>query len=65
VLARAKILEGRNATVYHLPEALEELKSNGAIYVKDKVVVEGKVITAEGPGEARGFSNAIVGALAG
>lgn len=65
VLAKAKILEGKNATVYFLPEALEELKSNGAVYVKDKVVVEGKVITAEGPKEARGFGNAIAGALAG
>ncbi len=65
VLARAKILEGKNATVYHLPQALEELQSNGAVYVKDKLVVEGNVITAEGPNEAREFSNAIAGALAG
>jgi protease I len=65
VLARAKLLEGRNATVYHLPEAIEELKTAGARYVKDKLVVDGKLIMAEGPAEARSFSNALVAALAG
>jgi protease I len=65
VLAKAKLLEGRNATVYYLPEAIEELKTAGARYVKDKLIVDGKLIMAEGPAEARSFSNALVAALAG
>lgn len=64
VLAKAKLLEGRNATVYYLPEAIEELRVGGARYVHDRLVVDGKLIMAEGPAEARSFSNAVVTALA-
>jgi len=64
VLAKANLLEGKNATVYHLPEAIEELINAGARYVGEKLIVNGKVIMAEGPSEARLFSNAIVSALA-
>jgi protease I len=64
VLAKAKLLEGKNATVYHLPEAIEELRSGGAEYVGEKLIVDGKLIMAEGPAEARAFSNAVVTALA-
>ena len=65
VLAKAGILEGRNATVYHLPEAIEALEEAGAAYVKDRLIVDGKLIMAEGPAEARPFARAIVTALAG
>ena len=64
VLAKANLLEGKDATVYYLPEAIEELKSAGARYVSDKLIVDGNLIMAEGPAEARSFSNAIVTALA-
>ena len=64
VLAKAKLLEGREATVYYLPEALDALKSGGATYVDKKLVVDGKLVMAEGPGAVASFSEAIVTALA-
>lgn len=63
VLVRAKLLEGKRATVYYLPEAIEEFRSSGVGYVKDGVVVEGNLITAEGPENVLAFSRAITAAL--
>lgn len=63
VLARAGILDGKRATSYYLPEAIEELRSAGATYVTEDVVVEGRIITAEGPAASDSFSKAIVAAL--
>src|SRR5262245_4832645 len=39
VLAKAKLLAGREATVYYLPEALEELKTAGAKYVAETLLI--------------------------
>ena len=63
VLAKANLLEGRNATVYFLPEAVEELRKAGATYVSEKLIVDGKLIMAEGPTQAGPFAQAIVAAL--
>jgi len=64
VLAKAKLLAGKKATVYFLPQALEELKTGGATYVKDPLIVQDKLILAEGPTESARFGQAISAALA-
>ncbi len=64
VLAKAKLLEGREATVYYLPEALDELKNGGATYVEKKLIVDGNLVMAEGPGAVGSFTDAIVTVLA-
>ena len=65
VLAKAKLLEGKKATVYFLPQAIQELKTAGATYVMDPLVVQEKLILAEGPTESARFGQAISAALAG
>ena len=65
VLAKAKLLAGREATVYFLPEAIEELKTAGAKYVKDSLLIHNNIILAEGPPDAQRFGQAIRSALAG
>jgi len=65
VLAKAKLLAGRKATVYFLPEAIQELKASGATYVSEPVVVQDKIITAEGPRESVRFGEAIRAAMSG
>jgi protease I len=65
VLAKAKLLSGKEATVYFLPQAIQELKAAGATYVSGPVVVQDKLITAEGPGDSVRFGQAIRAALAG
>ena len=64
VLAKAKLLAGREATVYFLPQAIEELKQAGAKYVKETLVIHNNIILAEGPPDSQRFGQAIRAALA-
>jgi len=59
ILAKAGILEGKKATIY--PGMEKELPYPRG----DRVVVDGNVITSQGPGTAMEFSLAIVKALLG
>ncbi|MCS7231390.1 MAG: DJ-1/PfpI family protein [Elusimicrobiota bacterium] len=56
-LAKAGILKGKKATVYHT-EAYQ-LKQLGADYIESNVVVDGKIITASGPHAAKEFGEKI------
>ena len=65
VLAKAKLLAGREATVYFLPQAIQELKDAGATYVKETLLIHNNIILAEGPPDSLRFGQAIRTALAG
>lgn len=63
LLAKAKVLEGKEATVWSSAldkSAIKILKENGSVYVDQPVVVDGKIITANGPSAAEEFGQAIV-----
>lgn len=63
ILAKAKVLEGKKATVWSSPldrEPVRILKRNGAIYEDALVVVDGKIITARGPEAAKEFGQKLV-----
>ena len=62
ILAKAKILEGKNATVWHSDESVAILKQNGAYYTGDDVTVDGKIVTANGPDAAIEFGKTIASA---
>jgi protease I len=64
ILAKAKVLTGKQATVYFLPQAIQELKAGGANYVNETLVIQDRLILAEGPLEATRFGQAIRAALA-
>jgi len=63
VLARAGILKGIKATCFESPVSVREMKSGGAVPVKKPVVVEGRIITANGPAAAQEFADAILHAI--
>lgn len=63
VLARAGILNGKRVTAFPADFALTELRRGGAEYIKEDVVVDGKIITAAGPEAARQFGGQIAKAL--
>ena len=63
VLAKAKLLAGREATVYFLPQAIQELKEAGAKYVKETLIIHNNIILAEGPHDSQRFGQAIRAAL--
>jgi len=59
-LAKAGLLEGKNATVSSSSNAPEILKEKGANYLDEDVVVDGNIITARGPAAAGEFADRIL-----
>lgn len=63
ILAKAGVLRGKRATVWTSPtdrEMAEILKENGADYLDKNVVVDGKIITANGPEAAEEFGKELL-----
>ena len=69
ILTKASVLKGKKATVWSSPldkSWIKVLQESGqAIYQEEDVVVDGKIITANGPAAAERFGQAIVEVLAG
>jgi protease I len=66
ILAKAGILAGKKATVWSSlldKSAVKILKDNGAIYEDENVVVDGKLVTGNGPEAAEEFALKLVGVL--
>ena len=65
VLAQARLLKDRRATVWNEGDGMEEevLGSEGATYVNESVVVDGRIITANGPMAASEFGKTIAKVL--
>jgi protease I len=61
ILANAGLLKEKKATSF--PSSEEALKSKGAVFTKDDVVVDGKIITGVGPEAAKKFGEKLVEAL--
>ena len=62
ILAKAGILRGKKATVWSSPmnkNPIKVLEENGAIYTDETVVIDGKIITANGPMAADQFGQTI------
>lgn len=62
ILANAGLLAGRRVTSFETERS--GLKSAGALLVDRPVVVDGRIVTAEGPAAAREFGEALAGVLA-
>jgi len=66
ILAKAGVLEGKKATVWSNmmdKSGVKILKDYGALYYNQPVVVDGKIITANGPGAAKEFAQTIINLL--
>lgn len=66
ILAKAGVLRGKTATVWTSftdKSAARILEKNGARHSSESVVVDNKIVTANGPGAARKFGEAIVALL--
>jgi len=64
-LARAGVAKGKRITCWPSPEAISTVRECGAVYEKYRVVVDGRIVTADGPPAAREFGEAVVRALSG
>lgn len=66
ILAKAGVLEGKKATVWSSPldkSAVKILEEEGVIYQDELVVVDGKIVTGNGPAAAKKFAETIVETL--
>lgn len=64
ILAKAHVLVGKQATGWDQDNKLSEIfAQNNVEYIKEDVVVDGNIITANGPLAARAFGEAIVNIL--
>lgn len=63
-LAKSGVLAGKNATVYPDRKAIVLLRETAANYRPEPVVVDGNIVTADGPQSAGKFGAAIAGLLA-
>ena len=66
ILAKAGVLEGKKAAVWSSQmdkSPIQILEENGAIYYDESVVIDGKIITGNGPDAAEEFGEAIVEVL--
>ena len=61
ILANAGVLKGKKATAF--PSEKNNLAAQGAVYLNQPVVVEGKIITGQGPQAAQEFGQKISQAL--
>jgi len=64
VLAHAGILKGIKATFFESPDSVQEMKAGGAVPINKPVVVDGRIITANGPSAAPEFAGAILRTIA-
>ncbi|MGQ9759671.1 MAG: DJ-1/PfpI/YhbO family deglycase/protease [Candidatus Methanomethylicaceae archaeon] len=60
VLARAGIIRGKKCTVFPTNESLTEMRKAGGILQDSSVVVDGRIITANGPDASTAFGEAIL-----
>ena len=55
ILARAGILKGKNVTCYPDRNLIRELKKAGVNYIDKEIVVDGNIVTGNGPDSAKAF----------
>lgn len=63
ILAYADVLNGKKATANPKSGAKSPMKDHGCEYVSKKIVVDGNLITGNGPDASKAFGEAIVTAL--
>lgn len=69
ILAKAGVLKGRKSTVWvgfdpeHAKETHHVIQDAGAVFVNERVVVDGKIVTGNGPRAAHEFGKALANAI--
>ncbi|MBI4737987.1 DJ-1/PfpI family protein [Candidatus Woesearchaeota archaeon] len=60
VLAKARVLTGKKATVFKTPDSVKILKENGVNFVDLPLVTDSGLVTAQGPQQAKEFGKKLV-----
>ncbi|MCA9477830.1 MAG: DJ-1/PfpI family protein [Nanoarchaeota archaeon] len=64
VVSSFDVISGKKATVFPTQESLTLLEEKGVEYVKEDVVVDGLLVTANGPHAASAFGHTLIDAIA-
>lgn len=65
ILAKSSILIEKKATVFKTNETMEIFKKNKVLYLDEDVVIDDKIVTANGPSASKKFAQTIVKLLKG
>jgi protease I len=60
VLARAGLIKNKKCTVFPTAESLAEIKGAGGLLVNQSVVIDGRIVTGNGPDAAVAFGEALL-----
>lgn len=63
VLAQAGVLKEKRATVWNDDQAIAEIRAGGGIFTSEPVVVDGRIITANGPNASDAFGEKLTKAV--
>lgn len=63
VLGQAGVLKGKKVTVWNDDQAINEVRKGGGIFKSEPVVVDGRIITANGPTAAKAFGEKVTKAI--
>jgi protease I len=63
ILARAGLLKGKKATYFESPVSFREMKAGGAMLVPQPVVIDNRIVTANGPSASKAFAESFVKTL--
>lgn len=63
VLAQAGVLKEKRATVWNDDQAIAEIRAGGGIFTSEPVVVDGRIITANGPNASDAFGEKLAKAV--
>lgn len=63
VLARAGVLKDKVATIWNDDQAIEEIRKGGGTFKSEPIIVDGRIITANGPLAAGGFGEKVAKAI--
>ena len=59
----AGILKEKRVTVFVTPASTHAMRTSGAVILNDPIVVDGRIITANGPVAAKAFGEVIIEVL--
>ena len=63
VLAHFDLIKGLSATVYPTENSLKKLKEHNVLYINEDVVIDGNLVTANGPQSATEFGKSVLDVL--
>lgn len=63
VLAQAGVLKDKRATVWNDDQAIAEIRAGGGTFTSEPVVVDGRIITANGPNASDAFGEKLAKAV--